>query len=54
MSKSKETKRVDKIMRDIKLLKLGHLNENDFESAVIHTNNALMSLEDVKVLVCEK
>ena len=54
MDESSQTKKIEKIMNEIKLLKLGHLTEPKFEEAVIHTNNALESLEDVKVLVYEK
>lgn len=54
MDKSNQTNKIERIMKDIKLLSLGHLTEPKFEEAVIHTNSALESLEDVKVLVAEK
>ena len=49
-----ETKKIEQIIGDIKRIKLGHLIEPKFEKAVIHTNNALESLEGVKFLVGEK
>jgi len=54
MEDAKQTEKIDQIMGEIKSIKLGHLIEPKFEQAVIHTNNALESLEDVKVLVGEK
>ena len=54
MQETKEMEKIEQIMGDIKTIKLGHLVEPKFEQAVIHTNNALESLEDVKNLVSEK
>ena len=54
LNQMQETKKIEEIIGDIKRIKLGHLIEPKFEKAVIHTNNALESLEDVKVLVGEK
>ena len=53
MIESNQTEMIEEIIDDIKLIKLGHLTEPKFEKAVIHTNNALECLEDVKVLVTE-
>ena len=49
-----QTEKIEEIIGNIKSINLGHLTEHKFEEAVIHTNNALESLEDVKVLVGEK
>ena len=49
-----QTEKIEKIIGNIKSINLGHLAEPKFEQAVIHTNNALESLEDVKFLVNEK
>ncbi len=54
MQNTKETKKIEQIIGDIKRIKLGHLVEPKFEKAVIHTNDALESLEGAKVLVGEK
>ena len=54
MSELNQTKEIEDIIGYIKLLKLGHLTEPKFEEAVIHTNNALESLEDVKDIIGEK
>ena len=54
MEDTKETKKIEEIIGSIKTIRLGHLIEPKFEKAVIHTNNALESLEDVKILVSEK
>ena len=54
MQETKEIKKIEEIMGSIKSINLGHLTEHKFEEAVIHTNKALESLEDVKVLVGEK
>lgn len=54
MTETKETEKIDQIIGDIKTINLGNLLEPEFERAVIHTNNALESLEDVKNLVSEK
>jgi len=54
LNQMQETKKIEQIIGDIKRIKLGHLIEPKFEKAVIHTNNALESLEGVKFLVGEK
>ncbi len=54
MKESNQTEKIEEIMGSIKSINLGHLTEPKFEEAVIHTNSALESLEDVKILVGEK
>ena len=54
MSDTIQEKKIEEIIGNIKSINLGDLTESNFRQAVIHTNNALESLEDVKVLVCEK
>ena len=54
MEESNQTEKIEEIMGSIKSINLGNLTEPKFERAVIHTNNALESLEDVKNLVSEK
>jgi hypothetical protein len=54
MSDTNQEEKIEQIMGNIKSINLGHLTELNFEQAVIHTNNALESLEDVKILVGEK
>lgn len=54
MSDTIQEKQIEEIIGNIKSINLGDLTESNFQQALIHTNNALESLEDVKVLVCEK
>lgn len=54
MKESNQTEKIENIIGDIRTIQLGHLVEPKFEQAVLHTNSALESLEDVKVLVAEK
>ena len=54
MKEQNQEEKIQEIILDLKSISFGHLTEPKFEKAVIHTNNALESLEDIKVLVCEK
>ena len=54
MKESNQTQKIENIIGEIKTIRLGHLVESQFEQAVVHTNNALESLDDVKALVDEK
>ena len=54
MREPNQTKKIEEIMGSIKSINLGDLTEPKFEEAVIHTNNALVSLEVVENLITEK
>jgi hypothetical protein len=54
MKEQNQEEKIQDIIFDLKSISLGHLTEPKFEKALIHTNSALESLEDIKVLVGEK